>query len=80
MKLGDLLFFKRTHARQPTHVGIYIGDGQFIHTSLSKRRVLIENMSSRYFNLRFIGAKRIEEADAPKKAKEDQERRELESD
>lgn len=61
LKLGDLLFFKRTQAKQPTHVGIYIGEGKFIHTSLSKRRVEIESLSSRYFNLRFIGAKRIQE-------------------
>jgi hypothetical protein len=42
-------------------VGIYIGDGRFIHTSLRKRRVHIDHLDSRYFAARFSGAKRIEE-------------------
>ena len=62
LEMGDLVFFKRSKVRRPTHVGIYIGDGQFIHTSLRKRRVEIDNLESRYFSTRFIGAKRIEEA------------------
>jgi peptidoglycan endopeptidase LytE len=62
LEIGDLVFFKRSKVRRPTHVGIYIGDGQFIHTSLRKRRVEIDNLESRYFSTRFIGAKRIEEA------------------
>ncbi len=62
LRVGDLLFFKRAKARNPTHVGIYVGNGQFVHTSLKNKRVEIENMGNRYFNLRFAGAKRIEEA------------------
>jgi LysM repeat protein len=62
LKIGDLVFFKRSQVRRPTHVGIYIGNGQFIHTSLQKRRVEIASLESRYFSTRFIGAKRIEEA------------------
>lgn len=56
---GDLLFFKRSRARHPTHVAIYLGKDQFIHTSLSKRQVQIDSLDSRYFRLRFLGAKRI---------------------
>ncbi|MCX5908043.1 MAG: C40 family peptidase [Deltaproteobacteria bacterium] len=59
LRAGDLLFFKRSRARHPTHVGIYIGNDQFIHTSLSKRRVQIDTLDNRYFRLRFMGAKRI---------------------
>jgi len=65
LEMGDLVFFKRSKVRRPTHVGIYIGDGQFIHTSLRKRRVEIDSLESRYFSTRFIGAKRIEEAKKP---------------
>ena len=61
LRTGDLVFFKRSQARYPTHVGIYIGNDQFIHTSLRKRRVEIDSLDSRYFHLRFIGAKRIVE-------------------
>ncbi len=59
--IGDLVFFKRGQARRPGHVGIYIGNGQFIHTSLRKQRVEVNSFENRYFSTRFIGAKRIEE-------------------
>jgi hypothetical protein len=42
-------------------VGIYIGNEQFIHTSLSKRKVRIDSLNTRYFSTRFIGGRRIEE-------------------
>ncbi len=61
LEIGDLVFFKRSKATRPTHVGIYIGDGRFIHTSLRKQRVHIDHLDSRYFAARFIGAKRLEE-------------------
>ncbi len=61
LRIGDLVFFKRGQARRPGHVGIYIGNGQFIHTSLRKHRVEVNNFENRYFSTRFIGAKRIEE-------------------
>jgi peptidoglycan DL-endopeptidase LytE len=64
-QVGDLLFFKRNQkSRQPSHVGIYLGDEQFIHTSLSKRQVEMDTTQSRYFLTRFIGARRIEETKA----------------
>ncbi len=61
LAIGDLVFFKRGQARRPGHVGIYIGDGQFIHTSLRNQRVQVNSLESRYFAARFIGAKRIGE-------------------
>ena len=67
LRLGDLVFFKPSKGRRPAHVGIYIGNGQFIHTSLSKRKVRIDSLNTRYFSTRFIGGRRIEE---PKKQPE----------
>jgi cell wall-associated NlpC family hydrolase len=64
LKAGDLVFFKRAKARQPTHVGIYIGNDQFIHTSLKKKQVDIGSTDSGYFKKWFLGAKRIEEVEA----------------
>jgi len=61
LEIGDLVFFKRSKATRPTHVGIYIGDGRFIHTSLRKQRVYIDHLDSSYFAARFIGGKRIED-------------------
>jgi LysM repeat protein len=70
LRMGDLVFFRRSKTTRPTHVGIYIGDGRFIHTSLRKRRVEIDSLDSRYFAARFIGAKRIEEAQRPLETEE----------
>jgi len=60
LQMGDLVFFKRGKTPRPAHVGIYIGNGKFIHTSLRKQQVKIDNLESRYFSVRFVGAKRIE--------------------
>jgi len=63
LQVGDLVFFKRPKSREPTHVGIYLGHNQYIHTSLTKRQVDIDNLNGRYANLHFVGAKRIEEVE-----------------
>ncbi len=65
LRLGDLVFFKPGKAQRVGHVGIYIGNGQFIHTSQMERKVNIDNLNSRYFSARFIGARRIEEPKKP---------------
>jgi cell wall-associated NlpC family hydrolase len=72
LQVGDLVFFKRLKSREPTHVGIYIGDSQYIHTSLTKRQVDIDSLDGRYANLHFVGAKRIEEVE-PKEARRESE-------
>jgi len=55
---GDLVFF---HTTRPgiSHVGIYIGDGKFIHASSSKGRVRIDRIDGGYYRQRFVGAKRV---------------------
>jgi len=53
---GDLVFF---NTRGPlTHVGMYIGEGKFIHAANPKRGVRIDSLSSRYYNSRYAGARR----------------------
>lgn len=58
---GDLVFFRDPgSSKAATHVGIYIGDGQFIHAaSTSTGRVVVSSLSSSYFAPRYVGAKRI---------------------
>ena len=63
LEVGDLVFFKRAKSREPTHVGIYLGDNKYIHTSQTKRQVDIDSLDGRYANLHFYGAKRIEEVE-----------------
>lgn len=56
---GDLVFFKRRGNN--THVGIYIGDNQFIHASSHNREVKIDHLDVPYFNTRFIKGVRVME-------------------
>ena len=55
---GDLVFFN-TLRRAFSHVGIYIGEGRFIHSPRSGQQVRVERMDSPYWNKRFDGARRI---------------------
>jgi peptidoglycan DL-endopeptidase CwlO len=53
---GDLVFFQ-TYAEGASHVGIYIGDGQFVHASASNG-VRVDSLSESYYSSRYIGARR----------------------
>jgi len=55
---GDLVYFT-TYQPGASHVGIYIGNNKFIHTSFSKGIVAIADMNDRYFVQRYYGAKRV---------------------
>ena len=63
LQKGDLVFF-RTYAKFPSHVGIYMGDGNFIHASSAKKKVIITNFQGKYYQKRYIGAKRIKIKDS----------------
>ena len=54
---GDLVFFN-TMRRAFSHVGIYVGDGKFIHAPRSGASVRVEDMRSSYWQRRFDGARR----------------------
>jgi len=54
---GDLVFFQ-TYKRGPSHVGIYIGQNQFIHAS-PRYGVTTSSLDEPYFRQRYIGAKTI---------------------
>ncbi|WP_226679005.1 C40 family peptidase [Mesobacillus jeotgali] len=55
---GDLLFYATSGGKKVTHVAIYIGNGQMIHSATSKG-VSIVSINNSYWKPRFIGAKRI---------------------
>jgi cell wall-associated NlpC family hydrolase len=55
---GDLVFFN-TMRRAFSHVGIYVGDGKFIHSPKPGAQVRIEDMQKSYWARRFDGARRV---------------------
>ncbi|MBE0473850.1 C40 family peptidase [Rhodoferax sp.] len=55
---GDLVFFN-TLQRTFSHVGIYIGEGKFIHSPKPGAQVRVENMGVSYWSRRFDGARRV---------------------
>lgn len=55
---GDLVFFN-TPRGQATHVGIYVGENQFIHAPKKGAFVRIESMKSAYWTSRYYGARRV---------------------
>ena len=55
---GDLVFFSTTGSG-PTHVGIAIGDGQFVHAPKSGAVVRVELLESAYWTSRFVAARRV---------------------
>ena len=46
---GDLIFFNSKSSSEISHVGLYLGRGEFIHASSSKGRVTIGSLSSSYY-------------------------------
>lgn len=55
---GDLVFYS-TYTPGPSHVGIYVGNGQFVHASSAAEEVTLTAMSKAYYQARFLGAFRV---------------------
>ena len=60
MKPGDLVFFN-TLKQAYSHVGIYLGDGRFVHAPSSGGGVRVEDMNTPYWQKRWNGARRLNE-------------------
>jgi cell wall-associated NlpC family hydrolase len=58
LKPGDLVFFN-TMRRAFSHVGIYVGNGKFIHAPKPGGEVRVEDMGASYWAKRFDGARRV---------------------
>ena len=74
LRRGDLVFFQ-TYARFASHVGIYMGDGKFIHASSHGNGIEVSTLDEPYYLRRYLGARRIEKdtaetAEAPDSVQE----------
>ncbi len=58
LAVGDLVFFS-SNGSSVTHVGIYIGNNQFVHASTSDTGVIISSLTSAYYTRVWYGAKRV---------------------
>ncbi len=58
LRFGDLVFFNTRRRVYVSHVGVYIGDNLFAHSS-SRYGVTISSLESNYYSKRFIGGKRL---------------------
>jgi len=58
LKPGDLVFFT-TYKPGPSHVGIYVGNKQFIHASSGAGKIVLAHLDNSYFASRYIGSRRI---------------------
>lgn len=56
---GDLVFFKTLRHSKFSHVGIYVGEGSFIHSPKPGAKVRVESMDKSYWLRRFSGARRV---------------------
>lgn len=61
LRAGDLVFFN-TNGKNISHVGIYVGEGKFAHSSSSKG-VTISSLSDKYYATRYVTARRVMDAD-----------------
>ena len=56
LKAGDLVFFNPGGSSQYSHVGLYIGNGEFIHAPSSGKTIKTEKLSSPYYAKHYLGA------------------------
>ena len=54
-----MVFFQNTYRGGISHVGIYIGNGKFIHAANSRSGVRVSDLNSGYYASRWAGARRM---------------------
>lgn len=58
LRAGDLVFFDQ-EGKKASHVGIYLGDGRFVHAPSSGGRVRTDSLGAAYWKKHFVEARRI---------------------
>jgi len=57
LQKGDLIFFRTSGSQRISHVGIFTGNGRFIHASGRNKKIRIDSLSSTYFKKHYAGAR-----------------------
>ena len=70
LEKGDLVFFRTTRGRRVSHVGIYVGNGKFIHSSSGSGHVQVSSLAEGYYSNRFVGGRRVKKFAESKKKEE----------
>lgn len=68
LKKGDLVFFKTNRGTRINHVGIYVGEGKFIHASSGGGKVKVDSLNEGYYDRRYAGGRRVATPAPPKAA------------
>ena len=59
LKPGDLLLFANTYKRGISHIGIYIGNNNFVHAASTRQGVRTDSLSTKYYAKKYYSARRI---------------------
>jgi cell wall-associated NlpC family hydrolase len=59
LKKGDLVFFNTTNSGKVSHVGVYIGNGRFIHAPGRGKKIGIESLDSKYYSKHYAGGRSL---------------------
>jgi len=54
---GDLVFFSTSGGNKVSHVGIYMGEGRFVHAPGRGKKIRVDSMSRKYFSRRYVGGR-----------------------
>jgi cell wall-associated NlpC family hydrolase len=60
LKPGDLVLFANTYKRGISHIGIYIGNNNFVHAANHRSGVKTDSLGSSYYSKKFYGARRVQ--------------------
>lgn len=59
LQSGDLILFANTYKRGISHVGIYIGEGKFVHAANHSKGVSVDSLNSKYYSSKYYSARRV---------------------
>ena len=65
LQAGDLVFFKNTYRHGLSHVGVYIGDGFFVHAATQRKGVMMSRLDEGYHLKHYAGARRFDLSKLP---------------